>query len=200
MVFVLTVDQISSRHAPDRVEPILAELSAIPTAVAFTRTVGDEIQAVLSAELSVVTAMLVLMRDGHWHIGVGIGEVDRPLPDESRRGRGSAFVAARAAVERAKTQPSHLAVESADGSNQPDAADSEAVLRLIGAVRERRTPAGWQAVDLADQGLNQQQIAERLSITRQAVSQRLLTTHWATERAAIAAATRLLARADRGRS
>ncbi len=195
----MTVDQIGSRRGSDRVEPILSELTRVSTAVAFARTVGDEVQAVLSAELSVVTAILLLMRDGHWHIGLGIGDVDQPLPEESRHGRGSAFVAARAAVERAKGQPSHLAVECSVEAARPDAADGEAVLRLIGAVRERRTPAGWQAVDLADEGLSQQQAADHLGITRQAVNQRLLTAHWATERAAITAAGRLLARADRGR-
>ena len=46
-------------------------------------------------------------------------------------------------------------------------------------------------------GLNQQETAARLGITRQAVSQRLQTAHWSTEQAAVATLGRLLARADR---
>ena len=113
MSFVLTVDQIDSRRQGDLVDSIIHDLAAIEVLLPFTRTVGDEFQGLLADPLSVVTAILMLMRGEQWHIGLGIGPVERPLPADPRSARGDAFIAARSAVDRAKTDQSHLAVESA---------------------------------------------------------------------------------------
>ena len=89
-----------------------------------------------------------------------------------------------------------LAVEGAD---RVAAADAEAVLTLVAAVGERRTPAGWEVIDAlrapgADGrvGGRQQDVAQRLGVSQQAVSQRLRTTLWAEELAARPLAARLL--------
>ena len=71
------------------------------------------------------------------------------------------------------------------------------MFRLVAALRSHRTAQGWQAIERVQRGLNQQETAARLGITRQAVSQRLQTAHWSTEQAAVATLGRLLDRADR---
>lgn len=195
MTFVLTVDQIDSRQRGDLVDPILHELAEIDVLLPFTRTVGDEFQGLLADPLSVATAILILMRGEQWHIGLGIGAVERPLPADPRSARGEAFIAARSAVDRAKSDPSHLAVETVRAVDE--ATDAETVFRLVAALRDHRTIQGWQAIDLVQRGLTQQETAARLGVTRQAVSQRLLTAHWSTEQAAVATLSRLLGRADR---
>jgi SatD family (SatD) len=196
MPFVLTVDQMESRETGDAVDGALDELAGLATLLPFTRTVGDELQGLLVNPASVVDAILLLMRREQWHIGLGIGSVEQPLPADSRAARGPAFLCARAAVEAAKTQPSHLAVVAARESDS-EAYDVEAVWRLTAALRQRRSPSGWQAVDLMLAGHTQSQAARQLRITRQAVGQRLQAAHWDLETAIRPTLTRLLTRADR---
>ena len=194
-MFVLTVDQIASRSEPDRVDRALASLAGVAVAVPFTRTVGDEFQGVVGEALSVVTAILTLMRERHWHIGLGIGAVERPLPVDSRSGRGPAFVAARTAVDRAKHEPSHLAVVSAAPS-ATEVEDADVVFQLLVAGRERRSAQGWEAVDELRSAGSQAEVATRLGISRQAVSQRLQAAAWALEERTVPVLARLLSRAD----
>src|SRR3712207_2242701 len=102
MMFALTADQIESQARADLVDGVLDELSPVTTTLPFTRTVGDEFQGLLDDPVSVVDAILILMRTEQWHIGLGIGPVERPLPADPRRARGPALVCARAAVNAAK--------------------------------------------------------------------------------------------------
>jgi hypothetical protein len=199
MPFVLTVDQIESRRQQDRVAEAMDELSGLPTLLPFTRTVGDEFQGLLAEPVSVVDAILTLMRSSQWHVGLGIGPVEEPLPADARSARGAAFLCARNAVERAKDEPSHLVVVAAHQTDH-EATDAEAGLRLLASVRTRRSEQGWQAVDLVDQGHSQAEVAARLDISRQAVSQRLLTAQWSLEEAARPTLARLLARAEQAAS
>jgi hypothetical protein len=197
--FVLTADQIDSRTHGDLVDGALQRLLSIATVLPFTRTVGDELQGLLDDPVSVVDAIVLLMRSEDWHLGLGIGPVERPLPDDTRRARGPAFVCARTAVTAAKTEPSHLCVVAALEEDH-EAYDVEAVLRLAAAVRRRRSGPGWEAVDLVSAGSTQGEAAERLGISRQAVGQRLQAAAWSVEEAVRPTLVRLLARADRAAS
>jgi hypothetical protein len=195
MPYVLTADQIDSRTEGDRVERQLEDLADTATTLPFTRTVGDELQGLLESAVSVVDAILSLMRGSHWHIGLGIGPVEFPLPRTSRAARGPAFVMARTAVDAAKSAVSHLSVVATPPA-EAEGRDVEAVLRLLAALRERRTPEGWAAVDLMATGHTQAQAAARLGVSRQAVGQRLAAAQWAVERDAIPMVERLLVRAE----
>lgn len=198
MPFVLTVDQRNSRHVGDEVDALVGRLAGTATLLPFRRTVGDELQGLLGEPVSVLGATLTLMRTRTWHVGLGIGPVDLPLPADGdpTRARGTAFVAAREAVEAAKSDPHHLAVV---GPDAPEAAyDVKAVLDLLDTVRQDRTAAGWEVVDLALAGHTQAAAAERLSISRQAVQQRLRAAGWAVEEAVQPTLVRLLARAEAG--
>ncbi len=190
MVFVLTVDQQRSSGSPDRVDAALSHLSRVPTVLAFERTAGDEFQGLLDDELSVVDVILDLVRDGHWHIGLGIGPVEQPLPGSTRAARGPAFELARQAVDDAKRRPQHLAVRGVDSDR---AREAEAVLTLMAAVAERRSEAAWEAIDLSGAGLGAAEAAAKLGVSRQAVGQRLAAALWPQERACRPVAARLLA-------
>jgi hypothetical protein len=202
-VWVLTIDQVDSRRVGDQVEAFLAHLGALadprrlpPGAVrAFERTVGDEVQGVLDDAPLVVDVALAVLRRGGWSVGVGAGDVRTPLPASARAAEGPAFVLAREAVEAAKSRASAVPI-AVRGSHPAAAADAQGVLALLAATAARRTAAGWAVIDAlqADPGLRrQEQVAERLGITQQAVSQRLRTALWHEERAARPAAARLLA-------
>jgi hypothetical protein len=195
VALVLTADQIDSRRQGDQVDRTLAELAAVSTRLPFTRTVGDEFQGVLEDPASVVDAILILVRADEWHVGLGLGGLSEPLPDDPRAARGDAFLCARQAVEEAKREPSHLRLIAARETDH-ETADAEAVLWLLGALWSRRTESGWQAVDLAREGSSQAEIAAELGVSRQAVGQRLAAAQWSAEQAALPAIVRLLARAD----
>lgn len=193
-MFVMTVDQRRSRRDVDRVDEILADLAEATMTRPFQRTAGDEIQGVTSDAEVVVDRALDLVRRGHWSVGIGVGDVEQPLPAQTRAGRGPAFEAARRAVERAKAMPGRIAVEGAGR----DSTDAEAMLTLLALLITRRTAEGHAAVDLVRSGLNQSEAADRLRITKQAMSQRLAAAGWQAEQPARDTAVRLLARAGGG--
>jgi hypothetical protein len=194
-VFVMTVDQRHSRREPNRVDDLLAWLaSAGPVVRPFERTAGDEVQGVLADPAAVVELTLTLVRRGDWSIGIGAGPIHEPLPASTRAGSGPAFELARTAVTRAKSSPQMLAVAAPDTAA---AADAQAALDLLAAVVARRSEPGWEASDLVAQGFSQTEVAERLGVTKQAVSQRLRAAVWAPEVAGRDLAARLLAAADK---
>lgn len=167
-VLVLTADQRASRSHPDRVPRALELTAGVPLLRALERTVGDEVQGVLERPEHLPLVLEPLLRDEAWHIGIGVGAVEDPLPAHARAGRGAAYLHAREAVTRAKSSPWHLRVQG----DTEEARHLESALWLWAAVLARRTPRGWEVVDLADQGLTHEEIGRRLGISQSAVSQR----------------------------
>jgi hypothetical protein len=193
MPFVLTVDQRASRRNADRVPETLRRLAdAVHPVLPFERTAGDEFQGVLADPADVVEAVLLLVRDGGWSIGVGAGPVQTPLPSSTRAATGPAFLSARRAVEAAKQRPTRLAVR---GSVPADASDAQAVLSALAVLIERRSAQAWEAIGLVSAGATQAQAATQLGISRQAVGQRLAAGMWDLERELRPTAARLLTRA-----
>jgi hypothetical protein len=167
-VMVLTVDQRASRSNPDLVADAVADLADLPLRLPFERTAGDEMQAVLDDPEVLAPAVERLLRAGTWNIGLGVGDVDQPLADSARAGRGPAYVHAREAVTAAKNSPWHLRVAGEDAA----ARDLESVLWLWAAVLGRRSDKGWEVADLVDDGLSYDEAGRRLGISQSAVSQR----------------------------
>lgn len=168
MLAVLTLDQRGSRTGPDLVPSLLTSLAAVPVAARFARTAGDEVQGVLDSPDALVEVLALLLRSEQWNIGVGIGEVEHPLPAEAPAGRGAAFLHARTAVTAAKSSPWRLRVVG----ETPAARALETTAWLWAAVLGRRTSRGWEVADLAAEGLAYGEIGERLGISQSAVSQR----------------------------
>lgn len=170
-VLVLTVDQRGSRRAADLVADTVAALNGLSGAPAlrpFEQTVGDELQGVLDSPASLAPVVETLLREGSWHVGIGVGPVEEPLPAHARAGRGPAYLHARAAVTAAKSSPWHLRVAGDD----PGTRALETVLWLWAAVLARRTARGWEVADLVAEGLSYDECAQRLGISPSAVSQR----------------------------
>ncbi|WP_125611070.1 MarR family transcriptional regulator [Specibacter cremeus] len=200
-MFVVTIDQRDSRTGADRVPELLAQFSAVPVALPFERTVGDEIQGVLTDAAAVVAAAMTALRAGRWYVGVGVGPVDEPLAASSSASGGPAFIAARAAVDRAKKMGERvpLAVRSGrGGAARARASAAEAVLVLIGALVAHRSDAEWRVVDLLVPGVRGGQVeaAATLGISPQAVSRAVLRSGWQEEHAGRVAAAMLLELAD----
>lgn len=205
-MLVMTIDQRASRRRGDLVEDVLTSLAgrvaAAPAAhgtlvLPFERTAGDEVQGLLEGPELVVDLALHLQRLGGWSVGIGLGAVDRPLGPSSRASSGPAFVAARDAVERARSKASPVPL-AVTGPRPGPAREAEAVLQLLAAVVRRRTPSGWEAVDAVAGARTQREAAARLGISAQAVSQRLRTALWEEELAVRPVVARLLGTADAG--
>ena len=198
-MFVITADQIDSRHDSDRVEAAIARLvERLDTRLALPpdRTAGDELQLLTSRADAVLDAITLLARDGHWSVGLGVGAVVLPLPDSARAATGDAFVAARAAVEQAKRSPTRFGLVG--GAGLLGDADVRALFDLVLALRSRRSAEGWAVVDLLEEGRTQASIADTLEITPQAVSLRVAASGWRLDRAATPALMALLDDLDRG--
>lgn len=196
-MFVLTIDQRASRSDRDRVEPLLDRLNGTRFAGGlvrrFERTAGDEVQGVVADPVQVVALALDAVRDGHWSVGIGVGQIREPLPHSARAGAGAAYELARVAVGRAKNSQDRLAVEGPHGSSTRAA---EAVLVLLAAVVHRRSDLAWEAVDLLAEESSQSAAAHRLGISKQAFSQRLRAGLWPHEVGVRPVAADLLAAAD----
>ena len=200
----MTVDQRGSRRVGDRVDALLHELAAAAREGApgvvrtFERTVGDEVQGVLDDADVTIDLTLRILRAGGWSVGIGVGPVDEPLPSTARAGSGTAFVLARQAVERAKGRgrPVPVAVDAVVAERGQDC---EAVLTMLASLIDRRSEAGWAVIDawaaLGDDA-TQDDIADRLDISQQAVSQRLRTALWNEEQAVRPVVARLLTEGD----
>jgi hypothetical protein len=167
-VVVLTVDQHGSQTQPDQVPTALEVLGAVPARLGFQRTAGDEFQGVLDEPAALPAALEPLLRADSWNIGIGVGEVETPLPDQARAGRGSAYVAAREAVTAAKSSPWRVRASGPTDSVRA----LESAVWLWAALLARRTDRGWEVADLVDSGLTYDQAASRLGISQSAVSQR----------------------------
>lgn len=194
MLAVLTVDQRDSRLGRDEVPALLERLASeeqtAPPLRAFQRTAGDEVQAVHDDAEAAVAALAAILRAGGWSVGLGVGPVDEPLPDDARAGRGPAYVYAREAVTRAKSAPHRLGVVGADDYR---AEQLETVLWLWAGILERRTPRGWEVHDALADGLSYAEAGRRLGITQSAVTQRAQAAGLVDERRARRLATDLLA-------
>jgi hypothetical protein len=213
-MYVLTIDQRGSSTGVDRVPELISELASL-TPAPFERSVGDELQGIVEEPAEAVDIALHALRSGHWYVGIGIGAVALAPGASPREGTGTAFVAARKAVELAKSASGHVPLSVVSGSIGRTAvvpqharegaaacANAEAVLRLIGRLVQERTAAQWRVVDklrpLQDGGGrhgSQKQVARELGITEQSVSRTVLRAGWQEEWAARPAAAMLLAHA-----
>lgn len=195
-MLVLTVDQIDSRTADDLVEPVLARLAhdyAGALVAEPERTAGDEFQLALDDAATALDIALDLVRSAEWSVGLGVGDVREPRGDSVRAMTGTAFVNARDAVTAAKKRPSRFALVG-----EPGAPDLDPLVRLLLALRERRTPEGWEICDLleAEPELTLTDAAARLGISVQAASQRALTAGARLDREARTALGSILAAED----
>ncbi|WP_101651731.1 hypothetical protein [Brevibacterium ihuae] len=196
-MFVLTIDQRRSRSTPDAVPGLLAALDDLEAAIPFARTVGDEIQGVLTSPEVVVDAVLRAAHPDRWSIGIGLGGVESPLPAHSRDARGDAFVRARQAVEEAKEALTPLALrgEPAPSDAPITAADAQTALRLLVRLIGACTEVQWTVISaaLADPALTQRALADRLDVSQQFVSKTLRVGAADLIADAVALCTRLLA-------
>ena len=192
-VFAVTIDQRRSTTRADRVPALLERLTRLPDLLLLPeRTAGDEVQLLLAGPEAVAELVEAVTRQGEWWVGIGIGDVDTPLPSSTRAARGSAYLAARSAVDRSHQSPTGLALDvlparavrrtvtggpygelmSTSTEVTTLARHAEAALWLQQSLLARRSAQGWEVTDLLDAGASVADVAARLGISASAVSQR----------------------------
>lgn len=167
-MYVMTIDQRGSRDRTDEVPGLLEILARVETQRVFERTIGDEVQGVLDSADQVTLAVRLLAAETGWHIGIGIGPVESPLPASTAEGRGEAFYAARRAVEAAKGAPAHLVIDPATDQSRL----AESALRLLVWTFENIRSQSRRYIErrLDQPDSTQHDIAEHFDVSQQAVS------------------------------
>ena len=196
-MFVITADQVDSRHDVDRADAAVRSLETAfgdDLVLPVDQTAGDEIQAVTP---SASTAL-------------GDGRSTRPLRTLEHRA-GHRFGAHSAA--RRRTQGHRAGVHRSAGRRRggqthrvrfalraPDAVERAAIIEpLVGMLlltRARRSEQGWEVGDLMRAGHSQKDAAGILGISAAAVSQRLRAALWRVEDDARSSLEHLLAELD----
>jgi len=189
-MFVITADQVDSRHRLDIASTAVSELNERwrPRLVLpVDRTAGDEIQLMPVDGATMLEIVLHLTRTDAWSVGCAIGAVATPLPENTREATGPAFIDARDAVDAAKKRDTRFALRG-------PGAELEPLIDLVLLLRGRRSPEGWELYDRLVDGMTQTDAAAALGITPQAASKR---TRAASIRAELAATVTLASLLDR---
>lgn len=194
-MYALTVDRRRSRAEGSELDMAGARdrlLEQHPEAVLpWHVSAGDELQVLFQDPDPVVAAVVELAETGRWHVGIGLGPVEEPLPETVAEATGPCLVLARDAVEASKKQTSRTAVRALRPGARA-ARDADALLALLSVMRQRRTDAAREASRYADQGMTQEQISQVLEIDQSSVSRRLRTAMWHEESQARAVLVDLL--------
>ena len=194
LVLGAVLDVGEQRHEPHRAEVLVLEPVAPPPHP--HQLLREPVADRHDEPAAVRGALLVALRDGDWHCGVGVGEVDDDsFATGTRAGRGPAYLAARDAVEAAKSMTGSVAVRvPVDSGDEATtwAGDCEAVWTLVARLVLERTEAQWRAVDAVDRSPTQAAAADELGITPTSVAGALRLSHIREERAAYPALDRLL--------
>ena len=107
-----------------------------------------------------------------WWIGLGLGEIETPLPPDTREGRGPAFWNARAAIDEAKTRRGTrpISVVGEDGTAQR----LTECLDTLSFVINRRTDAQRAAADAYFRKGTVRAVAEELEMSVQGARKNVL--------------------------
>lgn len=156
-------------------------LSTLPGIGEFESVAVEDIRTLVDDADAACTVIMALLSDGGWAIGLGIADT----PEE----------ALGAATDAAGSKAGSVGVKilPAGGSL---ASDIAAAFTLMAYVLNKRTIEGREATSLVRSGLNQNEAARQLGISKQAMSQRLNAAGWAAEQAGWQLAYNLISRAE----
>lgn len=160
-------------------------LSTLPGVGTFEEVGVEDIRAHVSGPVETVDLIMALLSDGNWAIGLGITQ------------HGPAVYAATDAVG---TRPAQVRVIVDKSDVATEASDIEATFALIAHVLAKRTVEGREATSLVRRGLNQNEAALELGISKQAMSQRLQAAGWQAEQAGWKLAVNLISWASSDQS
>lgn len=174
-------------------------LSTLEGAGQFELIGVEEIRAHITTPITTCDVIMALLAAGDWAIGVGVvpaTEASSENPDDLDD----------AVIEQAKKAASDALRPTAKAGtvkvriagtkrDNPAAFNISAAFTLIGQVLSKRTQEGREATSLVRSGLNQNEAAQELGISKQAMSQRLQAAGWQAESAGWQLAVNLIEQA-----
>lgn len=155
-------------------------LSSLPGVAGFEVLGVEDIRSEVADAEAALNLIMALLSDGNWAIGLGIA-------DNSG--------AASAATKAVGTRAGQVRVIVDRQNATTEAADIAAVFSLMAHVLHKRTYEGREATSLVRRGMNQNEAAATLGISKQAMSQRLQAAGWPAEQAGWQLALNLITRA-----
>ena len=176
------------------VERSAAALSTLDGVGEFEFLVVEDICAKVDTATAVCEVAMALLADGSWAISIGISHDDakktatRGLKPSARPGQVYATIEPAIATGTGS--------KAAKDKAKKDASNIVAAFALLSFVLGKRTAEGREATSLVRSGFNQNEAAEELGISKQAMSQRLQAAGWAAEGAGWQLAVNLIAAAN----
>ncbi|MDR7329359.1 MarR family transcriptional regulator [Corynebacterium guangdongense] len=145
-------------------------LSRLDGVAGFELLGVEDIRSTVDDPETLANVVMALLSDGSWAIGIGV--------DTAEWAEDAATVAlgagGRAGVVKARVRSPHAGTLGEDIS---------AAFLLMSHVLAKRTVEGREATSLVRSGLNQNEAAAELGISKQAMSQRLQAAGWQAEQA-----------------
>lgn len=176
------------------VERSAAALSTLESVGEFEFLGVEDICAEVDTATAVCELVMALLADGSWAISIGISGNDAKkvatggLKTSARPGQVYATVESPVA--------SGAGTKAAKDKAKKDSANIISAFALLSFVLSKRTAEGREATSLVRSGFNQNEAAEELGISKQAMSQRLQAAGWAAEGAGWQLAVNLIAAAN----
>ena len=168
------------------VERSAEALSSLPGVAGFEVLGVEDIRSTVADAEAALNLIMALLSDGNWAIGLGIADgTGRSAPSDAST-TATAAVGTRAGQVRVIVDRQNATTE---------AADIAATFALMSHVLHKRTYEGREATSLVRRGMNQNEAAATLGISKQAMSQRLQAAGWPAEQAGWQLALNLITRA-----
>ena len=166
------------------VERSAEALSGLPGVAGFEVLGVEDIRSKVEDAEAALNLIMALLSDGNWAIGLGISD-----------GEGSTRDASATATKAVGTRAGQVRVIVDRQQATTEAADITATFSLMAHVLHKRTYEGREATSLVRRGMNQNEAAATLGISKQAMSQRLQAAGWPAEQAGWQLALNLITRA-----
>src|SRR6266566_3425274 len=144
----------------------------------FVITLGDEFQGLLSSATPIPDLMWDIehrFSDRNLRVGMGFGALHTPIQKEALNVDGPALHLARAAIQTAHEKRLYGGVFLGFGELDPV---MNGLARILWFQRSRLTKTQLTIAELLRQGRSQSEAAEKLNITRQAVSKQVISMGW----------------------
>lgn len=154
-------------------------LSTLPGVARFEILGIEDIRTHVKSPEIALNLIMAFLSDGDWAIGLGIAPQREAL-----------HLATRAVPSKAAKVGVQVATSSTTAAD-----DITAVFALLSHVLQKRTFEGREATALVRSGLNQNEAAQHLGVSKQAMSQRLQAAGWQAEKAGWKLALNLVVRA-----
>lgn len=161
-------------------------LATLPGASTFTVAGVEDVVGTLSDAETTCDVVMALLSHGDWAIAIAAAPTEEQAEGMAAKLLGSRGRAGTVVVD------VRLAARGTRQQAKALAADIAGVFVMLGHILSKRTLEGREATALVRSGLNQNEAAEELGISKQAMSQRLQAAGWNAELSGWRLAIRLL--------